>query len=119
MKLLNEAWLRVELVTRKNRADVLSGDMVDGVLWLVGHQAIVNTISFPDCKWWNEIFYETEATLSTVPKKVSKYQKWISTQVTASIKKNLDDPEYTEFLEGWIDHLFQYKSKRTKRSDNS
>ncbi len=112
MKLLNEAWLRVELVTRKNRAQALSDDMAAGTLWLVGHQAVVETISFPKCGWWNDVFYETEAMLSTVPKKESRYQKWLDTQIFASIKKNLDNPEHEQFLEDWIENLYRHMKNR-------
>jgi len=117
LKLLNEAWLRVELVTRKNRAQALASDMVKGVLWLVGHQAIVDTISFPKCKWWNDIFYQTEAVLSTVPKKPDRYQKWLGGQVNDSIRRNLEKPEHAQFISDWLDNLTTFRDQLVSKSD--
>lgn len=83
MKLLSEAWLRVELQTEGRIADALFHDMAEreggsspsevGRRWVKAH------CNFPECEWWTHLFASDvpDGEISKVPRKETSFEAYL------------------------------------------
>lgn len=102
LKLLKQAWYRVELQVRRKRAVALAGDMFKLGWEHVGKAAIRDCLDFPACGWWSEAFECDDIELSKIPRKPTSWQHWLETQVKPSIVAHAENISDRVFLEDWM-----------------
>lgn len=105
LKLLNLAWSRVELQNRKKRADLLARDMNKGAWQDVGKASIRDCLNFPTVSWWVAAVSGGDVPLSTLPRKLSKFENWLEFQVKPAIEKRIENGSNIEFIRKWLDDL--------------
>lgn len=105
MKLLNEAWLRVELQTRDRKADTLARDMARVGLTGAGDQMLKNTYACNAVPALHEALSDVELDLTPIPRKETSWRKWMNTQVFDSIVNHAAEPEDLEFIADWLMRL--------------
>lgn len=97
MGLLGEAWTRVELQTRKQRANSLMNDMLSQGIHSVGTQAIIEYVDFPSLEWWCDAMgNDANVHISELPRSKPAFQKWLETQVLPACRKRIGTNE--EFI---------------------
>lgn len=102
LKLLEEAWLRVELVERKEYAQKAADDMHQYGVRSAGTSRLKNVLDFPTLDWWSEAFAAEPVPIGEVPRRPSRWQQWMSTQVLDSIRKRAQEAEDNVFLQSWL-----------------
>lgn len=102
LKLLEQAWLRVELQTRKPLANPLVSAMHTQGIVTTGTQAIKNFVDFPEDELYTQAISDTGATIDSVPAKLPRWQGWLEEQVLPSIEAHAKDPNDLEFLQEWV-----------------
>lgn len=107
MGLLNQALLRVELVTRAPHAGEFFGDAISSNLKAAARTRLLSVLDFPRLQWWGKAIYGQMTELGTIPRKLPKWQSWLNGQVHDSIKQHweLDENGDREFIIAWLKHL--------------
>lgn len=91
MKLLGEIWTRVELQSRRQRADNLVRAMQrSGDIASVAKTQIKKLAHFPTCDWWCSIMKADTAEIDDIPRKQSDILRWLRTQVAPQFSKEYD-----------------------------
>lgn len=101
LKLLNEAWVRVELRCRKPAATNLIMDMSEKGMANVGKSRLKSLVDFPNIGWYSEAMEAKEVELRRIPRKIPSTVEWLYNQVLPVFYKNHDD-ETARLLEGWL-----------------
>lgn len=105
MGMLHEAWLRVELQNRKERADTLARDMIKRGLTAAGDQILKNTYACDACPALKDALDDFEVDLTPIPRKQTNWQKWMDGQVFDSIVKHSRDETEREFITDWFNRI--------------
>lgn len=105
MKLLGEAWLRVEMQTRGRIADTMFTDMAErergyGVSE-VGRRWVKAHCDFPECEWWIHLFAQDVigGDISQVPRKKTAFEAYLE-QVKKAIANHMESDR--ELIEGFL-----------------
>jgi hypothetical protein len=102
MGLLNEAWLRVELQTRKEQAQALVSDGIKQDMKTAGRTHIKASLDFPDLQWWQVAMKGDTMEKERVGRKETNWQAWMNGQVFDSILTHVKNIEDGYFLEQWL-----------------
>lgn len=103
MKLLNEAWVRVEYQTRKKIAEAFRNDMETDGMIAAGDAAIKRLLDFRVCLWWSQAIDGETSDHTRVPRKVDAWKVWLDTQVMPAITRRADESEANrEWLKDWL-----------------
>lgn len=102
MKILNEAWLRVELQTRNENATALVSDSIKKDTRTAGVTHLAACLDFPKLRWWQEATKGEQMDREKVRRKLTKWQSWMDGQVFESILKHAANIQDGEFLETWL-----------------
>lgn len=103
MKILNEAWFRVELQVRRKRAKSIAVDMLRLGWEQVGIASIKECLDFPSCKWWSDAFKCGDIQLSQIPRKAPAWQLWMEVQVKSSIIAHYKNVSDRFFIDEWLE----------------
>lgn len=102
LKLLNEAWIRVEYQVRKKNAVAFGQDLELDGLHQAGDAAIKRLIDFPFCDWWQSAVSENASDYTRIPRKEEKWQAWLNGQVMQAIERRASESEVNkEWLKDW------------------
>lgn len=115
-KLLNEAWIRVELQARKKKATPLASDMVNQGIVACGDTRLRDLMGMPDEYEIRKAIAGQDADLTKVPRQLSAWKKWMDEQVLTSIENHATDASDREFLHDWVDRAGMAIVKGYKRS---
>jgi len=102
MKLLNTAWLRIEVQVRKKKADLLARDMVRLGFTGAGDQLLKNTYACDAVPALAHALSDLEVDLTPLPRKQTNWRKWMDGQVFDSLVKHASDPDDLEFMRDWF-----------------
>lgn len=118
MKMLNEAWLRVELQTRKEYAQALVIDASRSSMLEAGRTHLTASLDFPKLRWWGILTEGDTVNKTQVLRKRSKWQEWMDGQVFESILKHVKNIDDGKFLEEWLAKVaIAVAAAETKPSD--
>lgn len=102
MKRLEQAWMRIELQTRKPLATPLVSAMVNHGTENAGDTAIKAFVDFPHHKTYQSALNGKYAPADKVPAKPDRWQHWLSSQVLDSIANHADNLDDNTFLQEWM-----------------
>lgn len=102
MKILEQAWLRVELQTRKPRANVLIDAMASQGIPDAGDTAIIDYIDFRSIPAFLKMLTSEQINLEPLPRKIPAWHKWMNEQVLRSIELHADNLDDNVFLQEWL-----------------
>lgn len=105
LDLLNEAWLRVEMQSRKVKADTLGADMITHGLTAAGDQCIKDTVKVDSCPVLRDAMDDWEVTLKEVPRKDTSWRDWMNGQVYKSCLTHAQNEQDATFLLDWMKRL--------------
>lgn len=111
MRLLNTAWLRVEMQVRKKKADLLARDMVQLGLTTAGDQILKDTYACNAIPALRDALSDVEVDLTPLPRKQTNWRKWMDGQVFDSMVKHAADDEDREFLSDWLKRVINATMK--------
>jgi len=114
MEYLKEAWIRVELQSRGKPATNLTRDMVRLGIGHAGNGKIRKLIQFPYLWWFNMATEDHATNLTTEPKKVPLWQKWMNSQVASSVENRLQNEDDRQFFQEWAWRLLNQSYKIDK-----
>jgi len=98
---LKEAWIRVELQARRERAASLVRDMHYLGLHAAGRQRIRDLVDFPSIRWYQEAVRGPQIELTKQEKKPHNTVKWLYNQVMLVFEKEYDEETLREMF-GWL-----------------
>jgi len=102
MKILNEAWTRVELQTRKPRASVLVAAMSEYGIPDAGDTALNAFVDFRCIPAFAQAMTTETIPIDAIPRKTPAWQYWMEQQVLKSIEQHAHEPQDNEFLQQWL-----------------
>lgn len=102
MKKLSEAWLRVELQTRKEYAQAVVTDAFARDMLTAGRTHLAASLDFPKLRWWQIMMQGDTMDKTEVLRKLNKWQQWMNGQVFDSILKHVKNVDDGKFLEEWL-----------------
>lgn len=105
--LLWDCWVRIELQSRDKPATLLARDMVKNGVSPVGATKIKKLLRFPFLHWYNHALETDRPELTAQPKNVPLWQRWMNTQVKASVKNHLKNDDDRQFFIEWCTELLK------------
>lgn len=118
MGMLNEAWLRVELQTRKEQAQALISDGIKGDMKTAGRTHILASLDFPKLQWWQTAMEGDTMDKEKVGRKETSWQSWMNRQVFDSILTHVKNVEDGYFLEQWLAKVAMAVAAQEHRTNN-
>lgn len=119
MKLLKTAWLRVELQARKEHATALANDMNVKGISKCGDSRIRQLLSAPAVEWYQKATDNKPATLTEIPRRDSNWQRWLNSQVLASIETHAKNKDDRVFLLDWIQSVIEAVENATESTTDA
>lgn len=107
MRDLSLAFLRVELQTRSPFSGAFFTDCTKSTVEIAARSRIKKLIDFPSLIWWRRLLEGDIMETETVPKKLPKWQKWMTQQVARSIIDHWvrDENGDRNFIAKWLHDL--------------
>lgn len=105
MNLLQRAWLRVELQSRKEVANALATDMEKHGMWTAGDNALRHCFDHEAVPVLRDALDEPEIPLTEIPRKETSWRRWMNEQVRQSAIKHAAEDGDREFLLEWMESL--------------
>jgi hypothetical protein len=101
LKLLDQAWLRVEMRTRKPVSSVFMHDGKKFTLQRAARARLEKLLNYPKLAWWREMMEGDNCPVGIVPRKPDKYEWWMDNQVFNAGKNRRQDEAKREWMLEW------------------
>jgi len=106
MKLLYEAWCRVEMQTRGRSADALAYDMSVHGINKAGKAKLRKIFCANDDFWLADVVKDNDIQITKIRRKETSFQRWIDNSIEPAFEKNMLIPENRKLILALCNRMF-------------